>query len=59
MEKKAFDGVAMTRAIRDAHAEQWSDATPEERIRFHREKARRLHASLAKGKQHPPGTTAG
>jgi hypothetical protein len=54
MKKKALDAVAMTRRIRDAHAEQLGDATPEERIRYYREKARRLHASLGKGRRHPP-----
>lgn len=53
MKKKAFDAVAMTRRIRDAHSEQLSGATPEERIRFYREKAQRLHASLAQGKHQP------
>jgi hypothetical protein len=57
MEKKDFDAVAMTRRIRDAHAEQLRGATPEERIRFYREKAKRLHAGLAKDGQ-PPGNTS-
>jgi hypothetical protein len=47
MEPTQVDAVAMTRRIREAHAEQLKDASPEERIRFYREKARRLHASLA------------
>ena len=47
MESTSIDSVAMTRRIREAHAEQQKDATPEERIRFFRGKARRLHASLA------------
>jgi hypothetical protein len=42
-----IDAVAMTRRIRDAHAEQLKDATPGERIEFYREKARRFHARLA------------
>jgi hypothetical protein len=58
MEKKAFDAVAMTRRIRDAHAEQLSGATPEERIQFYREKAQRLHATLSKGRQPPPDNTS-
>jgi hypothetical protein len=53
MKTKDFDAVAMTRRIRDAHAEQLSGATPEERIRFYREKAKRLHAALAKDRKHP------
>jgi hypothetical protein len=48
MEPTQIDAVAMTRRIRDVHAEQLKDATPEERIRFFREKARRVHAALAK-----------
>jgi len=55
METKHFDAVAMTRRIRDAHAEQLSSATREERIRFYREKAKRLHAALARDRLHPPG----
>ena len=47
MKSTPIDAVAMTRRIREAHAEQLKDATPEERIRFFREKARRLHESLA------------
>ncbi|MFL5385104.1 MAG: hypothetical protein ACJ8GN_21495 [Longimicrobiaceae bacterium] len=50
---KDFDAVAMTRRIRDAHAEQLAGATPEERIRFYREKAKRLHAALAKDRKRP------
>lgn len=48
--KKTFDTVEMTRRIRDAHAEQLKNATPDERIRFYREKAQRFHRSL----QRPP-----
>lgn len=47
MEPTQIDAVAMMRRIRDAHAEQLKDATPEERIRFFREKAHRVHAALA------------
>jgi hypothetical protein len=47
MEPTQIDAVAMTRRIREAHAEQLKDASPEERIRFFRDKAARLHASLA------------
>ena len=47
MESTQIDAVAMTRRIRDAHAEQLKDATPEERIRFFRDKARRVHEALA------------
>jgi len=58
MEKKDFDAVAMTRRIRDAHAERLLDATPEERILFYREKAQRLHAKLARGRRKSPGNSA-
>lgn len=44
--KKAFDAVAFTRQVRDAHHEQLKDASPEERIRFYRDKARQLHEEL-------------
>jgi hypothetical protein len=46
MEKKTIDAVGMTRCIRDAHYEQLKDATAAERIRFFREKARRVHAAI-------------
>lgn len=54
MEKKAIDAVAMTRRIRDAHHEQLKDATAAERIRFFREKARRVHAAIADQRATPP-----
>jgi hypothetical protein len=43
MEKKEIDAVQMTRRIRNAHAEQLKDASPAQRIRFYREKARGVH----------------
>ena len=46
MERTQIDAVAMTRRIRDTHAEQLKDASPDEQIRFFREKARRVHARL-------------
>jgi hypothetical protein len=52
--KKTFDAVAITRRIRDAHAEQLAGATPEERIRFYREKAQRLHAELGHERPQSP-----
>ena len=42
MGKKRFDAVKMTRRIRDAHYEVLRDKSPEERIRFFREKSRAL-----------------
>jgi hypothetical protein len=44
--EKTIDAVAMTRRIRDAHHEQLKNATAAERIRFFREKARRVHAAI-------------
>jgi hypothetical protein len=41
--------MAMTRQIRDKHAEALQHATPEERTRFYREKARRLHDAVEEG----------
>jgi hypothetical protein len=46
METPQIDAVQMIRGIRDAHAETLRNATPEERVRFYREKARRLHAEV-------------
>lgn len=51
--KNEIDAVAMTRAIRDAHHDALKDATPEERLRFYREKARRL-----KDRRIPPAESA-
>jgi hypothetical protein len=48
MKPQAIDTRAMTRRIRDAHHEQLHDATAEQRIRFFREKAARLHDRLAR-----------
>ena len=44
--EKPFDAVAMVRAIRDEHHEALKDATPEERVRFYREKVESLRARL-------------
>lgn len=46
MEKTEIRAVELTRQIRAAHAEQLRGATPEERIRFYRTKARRLDADV-------------
>ncbi|MEW5931152.1 MAG: hypothetical protein AB1941_27120 [Gemmatimonadota bacterium] len=48
MEKKEFDAVEMTRRIRDHHYELLKDASPQERIRFIREKALRMHEYVAR-----------
>lgn len=48
MEKKDFDAVEMTRRIRDHHYEILKDASPQERIRFIREKAQRMNEYVAR-----------
>lgn len=57
MEKTQIDAVGITRRIRDAHAEALRNATPEERIRFYREKARRLHEAVEE--RHGEGSISG
>jgi hypothetical protein len=46
MEKTEIKAVEMTRRIREQHAEQLRGATPEERIQFYREKAKRLNEEI-------------
>ncbi|HEV2146555.1 MAG TPA: hypothetical protein VGR37_03985 [Longimicrobiaceae bacterium] len=61
MEKKDFDAVAMTRRIRDHHYQLLKDASPEERIRFIREKAQRMHEYVARAREdtsHPAAEEA-
>ncbi len=58
MEPMQIDAVAMTRRIRDAHADQLKGATAEERIRFFREKAGRLHAALGEHRAATASTSA-
>jgi hypothetical protein len=38
--------VELVRGIREAHYERLKDSSPQEKIAFFREKARRLHAEL-------------
>jgi len=40
--------VEMVRSIRDAHYEKLKDSSPQEKIAFFREKARRLHTELGR-----------
>jgi hypothetical protein len=40
--------VEMVRSIREAHYEQVKGLSPQEKIEFFREKARRLHSELGK-----------
>jgi hypothetical protein len=44
----AIRAVEMVRTIREAHYEQLKELSPQEKIAFFREKARRLHAELGK-----------
>lgn len=46
--KNTLDAVAMTRQIREAHRERLKDATDEERIRFYRAEAAKLHEMIAR-----------
>ena len=57
--RNGIDAVAMTRAIRDAHYEALKDATPEERLRFYREKARRLLERVGTPTQQPTCQSSG
>ena len=63
MEKKEFDAVEMTRRIRDHHYEILKDASPQERIRFIREKAQRMNEYVARrlgsAGSHPAAEEAG
>lgn len=43
-----INSVALVRGIRDAHYESLKDSSPQEKIAFFREKARRLHAELGR-----------
>jgi hypothetical protein len=47
MEQK-IDAIAMTRRIRDANSERLKGASDEERIRFYRDEARKLHEQIAR-----------
>lgn len=40
--------VELVRGIRDSHYERLKDSSPQEKIAFFREKARRLHAELGR-----------
>ena len=43
-----INSVELVRGIRDAHYERLKDSSPQEKIAFFREKARRLHAELGR-----------
>ena len=60
MSEPDIRAVEMVRTIREAHYEQLKGLSPQEKIAFFREKARRLHADLGKprrdpGQLHPEG----
>lgn len=61
MEKKEFDAVEMTRRIRDEISEVLKDLSPEERVRFVRERAGRLHERVGQplAGSHPTAEEAG
>jgi hypothetical protein len=40
--------IELVRGIRDAHYERLKDSSPQEKIAFFREKARRLHSELGR-----------
>jgi hypothetical protein len=48
MPEPQMKAVEMVRRIRDAHYERLKDSSPQEKIAFFREKARRLHAELGR-----------
>lgn len=54
MKKKTIKAVEMVRRIRDTHYEQLRGKSPEERIAFYRDKARRLEAEIAAQRQAQP-----
>lgn len=48
MRNPEIRAVEMVRSIRDAHYEQIKGLSPQEKIEFFREKARKLHSELGK-----------
>jgi hypothetical protein len=48
MPEPRIKAVEMVRSIRDAHYERLKDLSPQEKIAFFREKARRLHTELGR-----------
>jgi hypothetical protein len=50
--------VDMVRSIREAHYARIKDLSPEEKIRFFREKARALHAELGEPEEFPQNPTS-
>ncbi len=48
MSELRIKAVEMVRNIRETHYEKLKDSSPQEKIAFFREKARKLHAELGK-----------
>ena len=48
MPEPQIKAVEMVRSIREAHYEKLKDLSPQEKVAFFREKARKLHAELGK-----------
>lgn len=48
MPEPQIKAVEMVRSIREAHYEKLKDLSPQAKIAFFREKARKLHAELGK-----------
>ena len=48
MPEPQIKAVEMVRSIREAHYEKLKDSSPQEKIAFFREKARKLHAKMGK-----------
>ena len=48
MSEPQMKAVEMVRGIRDAHYERLKNSSPQEKIAFFREKARRLHSELGR-----------
>ncbi len=56
MTKKSLDTVAIVRQIRDAQYELLKDKSPEEQIRYFREKSASLMRKLEQGRQQQAAT---
>jgi len=58
MPELQMNTVEMVRRIRDAHYERLKDASPQEKIAFFQEKARRLHSELGRPEELLNSSTA-
>ena len=59
MPEPRLKAVEMVRSIRDAHYERLKDSSPQEKIAFFREKARRLHTELGRPEDRLDSPTPG